>query len=781
MKLSYKLFLAALMLFFAEAATSQSNQVVRGTIIDNITEVPIPGAKVVLLQGDTVLRALTDFDGNFRIENVALGRQKMLITYMGYKDAVFDNVQVTAGKETVLEIRMEEDIRNVQEVKVVANRTDPMNEMSVVSNRTFSVEETQKYAAAVNDPARMATSFAGVVATQGMNNDISIRGNAPRGILWRMEGMEIPNPNHFSSVGTSGGGISIISAQLLGNSDFSTGAFAAEYGNALSGVFDLSLRKGNNEKREYTIQAGMLGLDAAIEGPFKKGYGGSYLINYRYSTLGLLQYVVPIGDNVTNFQDVSFNVFLPTKKIGNFGVFGFGGLSDDKWKAVEDTVLWSTEPWRRYEGVFKANTGMVGAWHKIRIGTSGYLKTSVSVSGTNNGNTSDSLDQMYNRHLSYEESFINKRFSASTNYVHKLSAKTNFRTGITFNQLGYQLNESYREGGAMVEYINDNGNTQTGQAYFQISHKLNEKWTVNGGLHYLHLFLNNTNSLEPRASVSFNPNEKHTLGFGYGLHGQVQPIGTYFATQLDSLGNSTQPNRNLELNKAHHLVLSYKWQMNPTHLLRFETYYQYLYNVPISAANDSTFSLLNSQDGFETSTLYSDGYGRNYGVEVSLERSLKKGLYYLFAVSIFDSKYKALDGNWYNTRYNTNVSLNLTAGKDWTLKNQEKKRVVGIHVKSVYTGGMRMTPFDDASVALGNPVEDNTRSFEKSMPAYYRLDVRLSLKRDFKKVTSTVSIDLQNALNRQNVGGQYYDENKGEVAYWYQPGILPILSYRLNF
>ncbi|KXJ04746.1 hypothetical protein AC249_AIPGENE8425, partial [Exaiptasia diaphana] len=313
---------------------------VRGKVIDNVSESPIPGAKVIIPNGETPLRALTKDDGSFRIESVPIGRQNVIVSYMGYQDAVIKGIIVSAGKETVLTVKIEEDIVQQKEVKVSARRDNPINEMSVVSTRTFSVEETQKYAAALNDPARMATSFAGVVATDGVNNDISIRGNSPRGLVWRMEGVEIPNPNHFSSVGTSGGGISIISSQLLGTSDFSTGAFAAEYGNALSGVFDLSLRKGNNEKREYTFQAGVLGIDAAIEGPFKKGYGGSYLVNYRYSTLSLLGHIVPIGDEVTNFQDLSFNVFLPSKKLGNFGVFGFGGLSDNSYGSIADSTVW---------------------------------------------------------------------------------------------------------------------------------------------------------------------------------------------------------------------------------------------------------------------------------------------------------------------------------------------------------------------------------------------------------------------------------------------------------
>lgn len=782
MKTYKQIFLNTLFIFCSALAFGQEvTQVVRGSVIDNISESPVPGAKISILDSEPAIRTLTAPDGSFRLAAVPIGRQTVVISYPGYKEAVLKGLQITAGKELVLEIRLEEDILEQEEVKVVGKRDGPINEMSVVSTRTFSVEETQKYAAALNDPARMATSFAGVVSTEGINNDISVRGNSPRGVIWRMEGMEIPNPNHFSSVGSSGGGISIISAQLLSNSDFSTGAFAAEYGNALSGIFDLSLRKGNNEKREYTVQAGVLGIDVAIEGPFKKGYGGSYLINYRYSTLGLLQYVVPIGENVTNFQDVSFNVFLPTKKVGNFGLFGFGGLSDDTWKADKDTTLWSEEPDKRYQGVFSANTGMVGAWHKIRLGEDAYLKTNVGLSGTKNGNREDSLDLNFNSHQRYEESYAQTRFSASTAYVHKLSAKDNLRAGLIYNRIGFALINRERIGGVMTDFLNESGSTSTAQAYFQYSHKFGKKVTLNGGLHYVYMLLNSTQSIEPRLSMRYQFAPKQALSFGYGTHSQIQPIGSYFAKVTSAAGEVTQPNMDLELNKAQHFVLSYDFSINPTHRLHAEIYYQHLYGVPVGADADSTFSLLNEQYGYNVSTLQSTGLGRNYGVELSFERNMKKGLYYLISTSLFESKYQALNGEWYNTRYNTKYVISATGGKDWNLKNTKKPRVIGVNLKSVLSGGMRYTPFDLENFTGDYPDRDNSKSFENGMPAYYRLDLRISLKRDYKRITSTVAIDLQNVLNRKNVGGQYFDMETSQPTYWYHPGILPILSYRISF
>jgi hypothetical protein len=310
----------------------QLTQTVRGSITDKITGEALIGAVVVLMDSDPAIGTATDVDGVFKLQSVPVGRITLYAQMLGYKPVSLQDVLVNSGKELVLQIAMEEDLNQIAEVNVTdeKDKRESINSMAGVSSRTFSVEETQKFAAAVNDPGRMAISFAGVVSGDDGNNMISIRGNSPYGLLWKMEGVDIPNPNHYSNAASSGGGISILSAQLLGNSEFFTGAFPAEYGNALSGVFDLRLRKGNNEKREFTFQAGLLGLDIAAEGPIKKGYNGSYLINYRYSTVGLLgQLGVSFGDEQINFQDLSFNLNYQGKRGGRWSVFGLGGLSEN--------------------------------------------------------------------------------------------------------------------------------------------------------------------------------------------------------------------------------------------------------------------------------------------------------------------------------------------------------------------------------------------------------------------------------------------------------------------
>ncbi|MBK9798473.1 MAG: TonB-dependent receptor [Bacteroidetes bacterium] len=768
---------------FAQTIT----QTIRGNVVDKISQSPLPGVIITLMNSSPIKGCSTDTDGNFKLSEVVIGKQSLRISFLGYKELVLQNLVVNSGKELVITVQLEEDIKAIQEIVVSAKveKNKALNPMSTVSTRTFSVEETQKFAAAVNDPARMATSFAGVTQGPDGNNHISIRGNSPNGLLWRMEGVEIPNPNHFSSVGTSGGGISILSSQLLGNSDFSTGAFAAEYGNALSGVFDLKLRKGNNEKREYTFQLGLLGVDAASEGPIKAGYEGSYLVNYRYSTLNLLSKIgVPIDDGSTNFQDLSFNVSLPTKKAGNFSVFGFGGLSYQRTNAKKDTAKWSEDSFTQYNSNFYSNTGAVGITHTKLFNNQSYLKTILAFSGSQNASKYDKLQEDFvNLTTEQEEKYFQNKITLSSSYTKKINIKSNVRTGIIVNQLGYNLAlKDKQDTTQLTTRIHVKGATQTLQAFFQWNYKLNNQLTTNVGLHYNHLLLNNSNSIEPRASLKYDVNAHQNITLGYGLHSQLQPIGVYFAQSQSDDGKILTPNNNLALSKAHHIVMGYDVNINSFSHIKAEIYYQHLFSLPISKDTSSTYSIVNSTDGYTTVELVNNGLGKNYGLELTYERFLHKNLYYLLSASLYDSKYKAADGVWYDTRFNTNYTFSFTGGKEWTLSEKRKSRVIGFNLKALYVGGFRYTPINlNASINKGETVVDDNKTFQEKNPDYYRLDIRISVKRNYKKLTSTVALDIQNTTNRKNVGGQYFNNKTGEINYWYQTPLIPVLSYRLEF
>ena len=762
-------------------------QTVRGVVLDKTSQATLPGATLILVNSEPLVGVNSDQDGKFQFNNVPVGKQTIKVTFLGYKEVTLQNLSVNSGKELVLTVQLEEDIQAINEVVVTSKveKNKPLNEMSTVSTRNFSVEETQKFAAAANDPLRMALAFAGVVGGNDGNNVISVRGNSPNGLLWYMEGVEIPNPNHFANAGTSGGGISILSSQLLSNSDFSTGAFAAEYGNALSGVFDLKLRKGNNRRQEYTVQLGVLGADVSTEGPFKKGYEGSYLVNYRYSTLSILGKMgISLGGATINFQDLSLNVSLPTKKLGNFGVFGFGGLSDQKSIPKKDSLKWKEDEYLRYDQRFFSNTGALGLTNTKLFDNQSYLKTALVFSGVQNGAINKKMLEDYSSFdEEYKQQFTQTKLTFSSTYTQKISAKSSIRSGIILNQLGYNfLQKEDTDSLDMVEKINVKGSTQTAQVFFQWNYKLSPKLTTNIGVHYLQLFLNGSNALDPRASLKYEASARNYFTIGYGLHSQYQPLGVYFAKQQHADNTISTPNKNLGLSRAHHLVLGYDFIINEFSHVKTEVYYQHLFNIPISTDKTDLYSMLNSTDGYTTDPLINKGLGKNMGLELTYERFLYKNLYYLLSASLYDSKYKAADDNWYNTRFNTNYAVSFTAGKEWTLSEKRKNRIIGLNIKSINVGGFRYTPIDlPASIAAGETKLDETKNFTEKNPDYWRLDVRVSVKRNYKKLTSNLALDIQNATNRKNVGGQYYNSKTGEIQYWYQVPLLPILSYKLEF
>lgn len=765
---------------FGQAIT----QTVRGTLTDKVSQTPLIGAQVIIVGITPVLGAVTDIDGNFKFPAVPVGRYDIKVTYIGYKELIVPSVVVNSGKETVIAIAMEEDFQKLNEVVVKATeKNETLNEMSVVSTRSFSVEETQRFAAAVNDPARMATAYAGVVGTDDGNNGISIRGNTPNGLLWRMEGVDIPNPNHFANAASSGGGISILSAQLLSNSDFSTGAFAPEYGNALSGVFDLKLRKGNNEQWEHTVQASMLGLDVATEGPFSKKYKGSYLVNYRYSTLSVLEKMgLQFGDANTNFQDISYNIYLPSKKLGNFSLFGFGGLSSQGYTAEKDSSKWTDEA-DRNNWNFISNTGAAGLKHGYIINEKMLLQSALVFSGNNNGYEEDRLNDSYEPEQRFDYKIENKKIMASATLSYKATARLHSKSGVYFNQIYFDVRDTYydEDEERMIERFASEGATQTVQAFSQWSYRCTEKLTLNGGLHTLYLALNNSYSVEPRFSAQYQLNEKNTFSFGYGLHSQLQPVGNYFAI-IETEAGATTPNKELDFTKSHHFVLSYSRKLTENMYVKAETYYQHLFNIPVHTDTSKTDALINREWGFETEAMVNEGIGRNMGAEFTLEQYLHKGLYYLLSASVYDSKYRASDNEWYNTRFNGRFALGFTAGKEFTPNKQNKNRTYGINLKGNYNGGFRTTPIDlEASNAEGEAVYREKEAYTTQLPNYFRMDARVSMKRILPRITHTIAIDIQNVINRQNVYDQFYDAEKQEVVTYYQNGLIPILSYRIDF
>lgn len=764
----------------------QFTATVKGQISDKDSKQPLMGVNIIVLNTNPPLGATTTEDGSFSIANVSVGRQSIKLSYVGYDDVVINELLIRSGKETVLNVEMQEKVTALSEVEISIKKDKARanNDFSAVSVRSFSAEEMNRYAGTLNDPARMAQSFAGVMTANDENNQIVVRGNSPRGLLWRMEGVEIPNPNHFAgSEGSTGGGVSMLSSNMLTNTDFLSGAFPGEYGNALSGVFDLNLRKGNSDKHEFTLQAGVLGLEAALEGPFSKKYRGSYLINYRYSTLDILGLLgLKIGGNVLpKYQDVSFNFYFPTKKIGAFTLFGIGGLSSLGEKAERDTAVWETIA-DKSEYNQAQKLGVIGITHLFLLkDTKTYIKSVASYSYTNNGSSDDTLDYDLNPFRLSQEKFIYQTLRAAIAINTKISTKDKVRVGAIYTNMRYLLfSEAYSFLSNNNEtLVNHKGGTNMAQAYVQWVNQNMSGFKLSSGVHFTFSQINNKFYAEPRISAEWRLNAQQTISAGAGVHSRVDAISTYVSYRN---ANNIETNRNLEFSRALHAVLGYNFTFLKSFHLKAEVYAQYLFHLPIGADTANTsFSIVNYDDGFVNMPLQSTGKGYNYGLELTFEKFFSKHYYFVVTASLFDSKYMAADGKWRNTAYNVNYVLNALGGKEFVI-GKKKNNIFALNAKVIWRGGQRVTPIDlPASIAANETVYQNDKAFTEKLPDYFRIDFGMSYRRNKKKYSWTLSFDAQNVINRQNVARKVYNPETQQVVVARNLGIVPVVSYKVEF
>jgi hypothetical protein len=734
----------------------------------------------------------SDIEGNFRLEKVPVGRHDFQITFLGYEPMVLPQIAVTSGKETFLNIDLSEKIEKLQEVVIQNKDSKPLtiNEMATLSARSFSLEEANRYAATFSDPARMAQNFAGVTTNNDLGNEVIVRGNSPRGILWRLEGIEVPNPNHFGNLGSSGGGITMLSGTALGQSDFYTGAFPAEYGNALAGVFDLKMRNGNADKREYSAQLGIIGAEFNAEGYFQKGKKASYLLHYRYTTTGLLLPLLPsdIAGYIPKYQDFSAKINLPTPKLGTFSFFVLGGDNLSERKAVADTTKWkdseADENYKEYNRM-----GVIGLSHLHFFNNHKmYLKTVVAATTLLGQLDNSYLDSSKNYALTpiYNTDLKTNDIKLNIFLNYKVNEKNTLRMGGDFSQTNYRLNYQRYRPKTNTWYIpfDSRGTAAFYQLYVQNKYHFNAKWTLNTGLHYSNLVLNHTDALEPRIALQYQATSKTKWGISLGQHSRPEHLSVYLLEQTLPDGRKVTPNRSLKMPKANHLVLAFDHTLAANWRIKLETYYQYLYNIGVETDSNRSFSMANLSNTWQllnSNPLISNGKATNMGADLTLEKSFSNNYYFLVTGSVFDSKYSDANDKWFNTVYNSNYSLTVLGGGDYKFGKLNHK-VLSFNGKFTIRGGNRYTPINEVeSKRLKQEVLILNQRFEAQTEPYWRFDGSIWYQINQKNRTHTWTFELQNALNHLNIYYQYFDNQSFTIKNAYHIGILPNLNYKIEF
>ena len=761
--------------------SSTVGQTVRGQVCDVASGEPMMGVTIMVENG-TTMGAVTDMDGNFVVENVPVGRHSVRASFIGYEPVLLKEQLVTASKELVLNLRMRENISELSEVivKPRVNKQLPLNEMAQVGARMFSVEEATRYAGGIADPARTASMFAGV-ATGGATNGISIHGNSPQMLQWRVEGVEISNPNHFAEITEAGGGVfTSLNGTVLANSDFLTGAMPAEFGNALSGAFDMKMRVGNNTKYEHAVQVGTLGVDFASEGPLSKKSKASYLINYRYSFLEIAKklHAINMDKETLDYQDLSFKVNMPTRKAGTFAVW-FTGLIDNYENDVPDVSDWETL-WDTNDSWSRQRNCAVGLTHTYRFRSGGLLTSNIAYTGDYRRLGMNDYDQQMKKTPNMSGRNASWNGIVSTQHQHKFSSRYTMQNGVEHRHMDFctWLDYIHEVGGPMYRVYESEGNT--GLTRFYTNHKisLSDRFSTVAGVNMMWFNLNNQFLVEPRISMQYKTSPSSTISVAYAMNSRKEAIDTYFVTMADQ-----HPNKDLGLTRSHHISASFAQRLGENAMLKIEPYWQWLFDVPVEEG--SAYSIINHRSFFQDRALVNDGAGRNYGIDLTLEHYLKNGFYGMLTATLFKSEYCDAQGQWHHSRHDRGFITNILGGKEWMV-GHSKKNVFGVNGRLTLMGGDRYTP-----VSEGTTYEDIMQRPDKSIPEAdglnpyskqlgmnvgYAFSVKYTL--NGKRTAHHFILEY---LQMRSFHGQTIDLRSHEIVNKYTSLTFPNIAYRVEF
>ena len=546
------------------------------------------------------------------------------------------------------------------------------------------------------------------------------------------------------------------------------------------------MRNGNNEQREYVGQVGFNGFELGAEGPFSKKSKASYLINFRYSTMELMNKIginEGTGASVPQYKDLSVKLNFPLKK-GRISLFGIGGLS-----YIELIDKDSTESSYGVSGTntyFGSNMGVAGFTHVHFINENTKLQNSISYSASRSYTNLDSLDANRDPYPYYRNNFIESKLGYSLNLKRRFSRKSSLSSGINIDYYMMNLIDSVKryDDPERTDFriITDNeGSFILYQAFSQWKYKFSDKLTLYSGVHFQQASLNSDFAIEPRVALQWNISPKHSLNFGGGMHSMLQPHMLYYIKTELNEGTHIETNKGVGFTKSDQAIISYNYYPGKNFRIKFETYYQNLRNIPVnehyerySTVNDGAYFALPSLD-----SLINEGTGKNYGIELTVEKFFSKKYYFLLTSSLYDSKYKAYDGIERNTVFNGNFVVNGLFGYEFKIG---KNNILAFNLKGVWAGGKRKMLIDlEKSIIEGSEEYDYSKLYEERYDDYIKADLRISFKNNRKKTSHEWAIDLQNVTNKKNIFMQFYNPTEEKIQTDYQTGIYPMFLYRFRF
>ncbi len=743
-----------------------------GQVVDAGSFLPIPGAAVSLVPGNVSLTATTDSLGQYRIAAIPVGHYSLRIAAAGFDTLEVPELWLRAGKQSVQRTELSPAANELSSVTISPTAREQLSPLGV---RPFTVEQSLRWAATFFDPARLVAALPGVASVNDQANHLVIRGNSPNANAWTLQGVEIVNPSHTGNAGTasdlptlSGGGVNILSAQMLGTSELLMGVLPADRDNALGGILDMHLRNGNMKQQEWTLQAGLLGIDASTEGPIGKGGRSSYVANYRYSTVGLLGAMgVELGDEAITFQDLSFHVALPVGKRGEVHLFGLGGNSSNVFEALHDTTKWEVDKDNRNID-YTSSMSATGANMRVPLGGRSTLSAAFAASEIDQDRTEDVLRPDYSVGQQFEAALSERKLSGLAQVEGAIGGRFRYNAGASATER------------RLTSWQNSDVNGWLLRPWINGRWSLTEHLQATAGMGVAYFTFTEQTAAEPRASLEWRMRHGRKLALAAGMRTQLP--------QWQSFGVGTWPlftQQAIGLTRSQDIVLGYDHPFTDRLTAHAEAYYQYLTDVPVEASGlvvdpAPAFSMVNVWDEPVNVPLQPTGTATNMGLELSVDRRFANNCFWQANASVYNSRYTDASGREHDTRWNGQYLFNLFGGKEFKKVKEDRVRTWGVSGRTNVMGGAWTPPLpaytdnNGAVIYAGNPDREQ-------LPTYYRIDLRVYLKKDRKGRTGVWAVDLQNVTGAKNAAYRYFDVRKGDVVTKYQLGLIPNLNYRIEF
>jgi len=714
-----------------------------GVVVSAISQRPLPGAALSVEGGGPATTA--DGEGRFLLTAVAEGTHRLLVTHQGFLPALVTGVVVAPGRETPLEVRLQDEVRIQENVSVSPSAFEKPLELTN-SATLMSYEEVRRAPGALADIGRMVQAMPGLGARDDQRNDIVARGGSPSENLTLVDGVEVPNLSHFGGQGASGGPITMLNSQLISDTRFLAGGFPSEYGNRLSSVLDVNLREGSRRKTQFEVDLGMAGAGVVLEGPL--GSKGSWLFSGRRSYIDLIAdaYGLTSIPQYANYQakasyETGTSGRLALISLGGWDSIGFAYDASD----TEDpnTITGESSGWRIVNGL---------SWRQL-IGSKA-VATLAASHGTNRYD-GEAFDQqrdgaLVQRNRSTEQeltlrgdlSFSTpggalklgasaKRFAADTQIALPIGNENPFSTEPDARLDAVDLDttlDAWQPGG-----------------YVQAAQRLGRRLTLNVGTRLDRFAITDDSEWSPNAGLVLHVRGDLDLSASAGRYHQL-PTLLFFQTWP---GNAV-----LQPIRADHLVAGIELRPAGDTRITVEAYEKRYERYPVS--QELPFiTMADAGEQYEISTLVSQlasqGEGRSRGLELFAQKKIGGRLWGQISYALSKTEQRALDGAWRPGSFDLPHVLSVVAGTSLT-------RRLEMSGKFTYTSGRPTTPIlMEESIEQNRLILDADRYNGERAPAYHRLDLRFDHRTSHRWGSMAAYVELDNVYNRTNVRTYYWN------------------------